>query len=69
MAKADIPEAFAGLLQPYRYKVFYGGRGSGKSWTFATVLILRAAERSPVPANEIDACGLRLDVGCHKLRK
>src|SRR5215471_12375229 len=44
-AKADIPEAFAGLLKPCRYKVFHGGRGSGKSWTFATVLILRAAER------------------------
>src|SRR5215472_15754065 len=43
--QADIPEAFAGLLQPYRYKVFHGGRGSGKSWTFATILIARAAER------------------------
>jgi|SRR5215469_34936 len=43
--QADIPEAFAGLLQPYRYKCFHGGRGSGKSWTFATVLVLRAAER------------------------
>lgn len=45
MARADIPEAFAGLLKPFRYKCFYGGRGSGKSWTFATVLILRAAEK------------------------
>ena len=45
IARADIPEAFAGLLNPYRYKCFHGGRGSGKSWTFATVLILRAAEK------------------------
>lgn len=44
-AQADIPEAFTGLLKHHRYKCFYGGRGSGKSWTFATVLILRAAER------------------------
>src|SRR5215469_2934065 len=44
-AKADIPEAFAGLLQPHRYKCFYGGRGSAKNWTFATCLICRAAER------------------------
>lgn len=42
-ARADIPEAFAGLLKPYRYKCFHGGRGSAKSWTFATCLILRAA--------------------------
>jgi len=45
-ARADNLQAFAGLLQPYRYKVYHGGRGSGKSWTFATILITRAAERS-----------------------
>lgn len=28
-----------------RYKVFYGGRGSGKSWTFARVLLTFAAMR------------------------
>jgi hypothetical protein len=39
-AQADIPEAFAGLLQPFRYKCFHEGRGSAKSWTFATCLIL-----------------------------
>lgn len=44
-AKVDIPGAFTELLRPHRYKVFYGGRGSGKSWTFATVLVARAAER------------------------
>jgi phage terminase large subunit len=44
-ARADIPQVFAGLLERHRYKVYYGGRGSGKSWTFATVLITRAAER------------------------
>ena len=44
-AQADIPEAFAGLLQPFRYKCFHEGRGSAKSWTFATCLILRAVER------------------------
>jgi hypothetical protein len=43
-ARADIPQAFAGLLERYRYKVYHGGRGFGKSWTFATVLITRAAE-------------------------
>ena len=43
--RVDIPEAFEPLLDPYRYKVFYGGRGSAKSWSFATVLSLRCAEK------------------------
>jgi phage terminase large subunit len=29
-----------GLFKPYRYKVIYGGRGSGKSWAIADALIL-----------------------------
>jgi phage terminase large subunit len=41
--KAGFPKAFKPLLEPHRYKVFYGGRGSGKSWSFATVLISLAA--------------------------
>jgi len=41
--KAAFPRAFRPLLDPHRYKVFYGGRGSGKSWSFATVLISLAA--------------------------
>lgn len=42
-----IPEAFAGLFQPARYKVYYGGRGSGKSWSIAEALIVRALS-SPI---------------------
>lgn len=34
-----IPEAFDGLFQPNRYKVYYGGRGGAKSWAFAMVLL------------------------------
>lgn len=34
---------FAPLFQPKRYKVFFGGRGGAKSWSFARVLIARAA--------------------------
>lgn len=37
-----IPEAFKPLFDPYRYKVFYGGRGSAKSWSVADALIIRA---------------------------
>jgi len=44
-ASVTIPEAFEGLLEPHRYKCYWGGRGSGKSWTFATVLVARAASQ------------------------
>lgn len=38
----NIPEKMAPFLDPMRYKVAYGGRGSGKSWTIAQLLILKA---------------------------
>lgn len=37
--KLDIPRAFAELLKPKRYKVFYGGRGAAKSRTFGIILL------------------------------
>ena len=37
----DFPEAYQELFRPHRYKVFYGGRGSAKSWSFARSLILQ----------------------------
>ncbi len=45
MSSVQIPKAFQELNQPARYKVFYGGRGSGKSWAIARSLLLRAAQR------------------------
>ena len=42
---AEIPEAFEGLLEPHRYKVFYGGRGGAKSQTFAIVLLLLGMQK------------------------
>lgn len=39
----DIPSAFEYLNRPMRFKGAYGGRGSGKSWAVATLLILLAA--------------------------
>ena len=41
----QVPQAFAELFQPCRYKVYYGGRGGGKSWAFADVLITVALKR------------------------
>jgi len=45
LKKIKLPEQFAPFLEPCRYKVAYGGRGSGKSWSIATALILRAVQQ------------------------
>lgn len=39
-----VPAKFKGLWKPYRYKVFYGGRGSGKTHAIAEYLIIKALE-------------------------
>jgi phage terminase large subunit len=38
----EFPEKLHFLFEPHRYKVARGGRGSGKSWSFARALIIRA---------------------------
>lgn len=43
--RIEIPEAFSGLLEPHRYKIFYGGRGAARSWTFARALVGKTYER------------------------
>jgi len=43
--KVQIPEAFSGLFDPARYKAYYGGRGSGKSHSFATALVIKGAQQ------------------------
>ena len=40
-----IPEAFEPLLKPMRYKGAFGGRGSGKSQFFATLVIIRCLQQ------------------------
>ena len=42
---ADFPKKLQFLFEPYRYKVAYGGRGSGKSWGFARALLLQASHK------------------------
>ena len=37
---AHFPPKLYGLFEPHRYKVLYGGRGSGKSWGIARALLL-----------------------------
>lgn len=38
-----FPEKFKEIFEPHRYKIFYGGRGGGKSWSVARALILIAS--------------------------
>jgi phage terminase large subunit len=40
--QVNIPETLQCFLEPNRYKVAYGGRGSGKSWTIAQLLVIQA---------------------------
>ena len=42
--KNKFPSKLKFLFQSHRYKVAYGGRGSGKSWGFARALIVKAAK-------------------------
>jgi phage terminase large subunit len=39
-----MPDKLGILFKPKRYKVIYGGRGSGKSWGAARALLIRALE-------------------------
>ena len=43
--RIPIPPPFLELLKPHRYKVFYGGRGGAKSWSFARGLLIKAIEK------------------------
>ena len=42
----QIPKAFRGLFEPHRYKAFHGGRGSAKSHSLATALVITAAQKT-----------------------
>lgn len=40
--RAEIPEKLGFLFESHRYKVVFGGRGGGKSWSIARALLIRA---------------------------
>jgi phage terminase large subunit len=42
---AQFPSKLDFLFEPHRYKVAYGGRGSGKSWGFARALLTLGANK------------------------
>lgn len=43
--RVELPEKFLPLFDPCRYKVYYGGRGAAKTWSFARALLLLGAQR------------------------
>jgi phage terminase large subunit len=43
--KLSFPAKTSFLFEPHRYKVLYGGRGSGKSWSFARTLLVLGRRR------------------------
>jgi phage terminase large subunit len=43
---ASFPPKARALFVPMRYKVLYGGRGSGKSWSIARALLILASSRT-----------------------
>lgn len=42
----DVPEVFADLFEPKRYKIYYGGRGGAKSWGFADALLIMGTQKT-----------------------
>lgn len=42
---AKFPKCFKGFFKPTRYKIAYGGRGSGKSWAAARSLLLQGSSQ------------------------
>lgn len=45
MTDVQFPAKLRGLFESHRYKVAYGGRGSGKSWGYARALLALGAQR------------------------
>jgi len=45
MDVVSFPEPFKILFQPKRYKVMYGGRGGGRSWSCARALLIIGLDR------------------------
>jgi phage terminase large subunit len=45
MQQVRLPKRLEPLAKPARYKILYGGRGSGKSWSVARLLLVMGAEK------------------------
>jgi phage terminase large subunit len=42
---AKLPEYARGLFVPARYKVFWGGRGAARSWSYAQAILIMGSQR------------------------
>lgn len=40
--RVELPRAYRELLEPHRWKIWEGGRGAARSWSFGRVLVARA---------------------------
>lgn len=45
VSKAKFPPKFEGIFDPKTYKVWYGGRGSGKTWSCCRALLIMGYEK------------------------
>ena len=45
MAQIEIPQKYAFLFEPSRYKVIFGGRGRAASWSIARTLLIQGCEK------------------------
>jgi len=44
--QANLPTYARDLFRPKRYKVYWGGRGAARSWSFARTLLIMGAQRT-----------------------
>ena len=66
LTRIEIPQAFSGLFEPKRYKIYYGGRGGAKSHNFARALLVKGMQS---PTRILCARELQNSIGdsVHKL--
>jgi phage terminase large subunit len=68
IANLELPVKLQPLFTPKRYKIVYGGRGSGKSWGAATALLILGAQK---PLRVLCAREIQISIAdsVHKLLK
>lgn len=43
--EVSFPPIYEDLFQPFRYKIYWGGRGGAKSWQYARALVIMGAQK------------------------
>lgn len=65
--RSSVPPVFTPLFGDYRYKGAHGGRGSAKSWSFATMALERSVTRKGVRIVCIREIQKSLEQSCKRL--